>query len=105
MSRGGSEQTRQQIEMRRQAAEKLRAQRKSAKASRKRACIHLGKRAGAADAYGPRGVDCAALHACALYKLCSIKRKLPGISHCKSCDDYVSRPAKKTAVADGKQKK
>lgn len=52
-------------------------------------CIHLGDPTGGADAYGPRGVACLKLYACALHGQCSLARVAPGVPCCASCGTYA----------------
>lgn len=91
LSRGGTEVTPADIERHQAKVAARRAERKAAKDTRKKACIHRGKRVSAADAYGPKGVSCCKLYECNLHRLCAIQRVLPDIACCMKCDDYANR--------------
>ena len=86
-TRGGTV-TVAELNAREAASEERQAERKAAKDARKKPCVHRGKRVSAADAYGPRGVECCKLYACKLHGLCSVRRVLPEIACCAQCEDY-----------------
>jgi hypothetical protein len=90
--RSNSDITQQQVDDHRAAVAVREAERKAARKLRSRVCKHRGKKTGAADSWGPRGVDCCALFACALHGQCSVKRAIPGVAVCAKCPDYEAKP-------------
>lgn len=78
------------------------AERKAAKAARKKPCVHRGKRTSGADTYGPKGVSCCKLYECKLFQLCAVVRVLPGIATCANCPEYESASKRQPDADDGR---